>query len=153
MATYHLKNWSITSANDPYLPPEAQRLRLHGLRVEDDKEVTTSYIVTVDGRNITTYSGSVYILEDIDPDYLQWLKDSGRTHDPDHPIKVIENKSKIQSKTVNEPKMAQCNAIVHPNIAPGWGCCMCRTYNGDQRQNCKQCNHSRCDINPSKKAN
>ncbi len=150
MATYHLKNWSVTSSQDPYLPPEAQRVRLHGLRVEDDKEVTTSYIVTVDGRNITTYSGSVYILEEINPDYLQWLKNEGRTHDPDHPIKVIE---KPKSNEPAKPKMAHCEAIAHPNLQPGWGCCNCRGFNGDQRQSCRHCNHNRCDKDPGKRAN
>ena len=33
----------------------------------------------------------------------------------------------------------------HPNLAPGWGCCNCRTFNGDQRAECKHCKHKRCD--------
>ena len=38
-----------------------------------------------------------------------------------------------------------CIKIQHPNIQNGWGCCECRTYNGDQRSACKQCRHIRCD--------
>jgi thioredoxin reductase (NADPH) len=33
-----------------------------------------------------------------------------------------------------------------PALALGWGCCMCRTYNGDQRPACKQCGHARCWV-------
>ena len=43
-----------------------------------------------------------------------------------------------------------CSRIDHPNIAPGFGCCQCHTYNGDQRTNCKHCGHVRCD-NPTVK--
>lgn len=31
-------------------------------------------------------------------------------------------------------------------VAPGWGCCKCRQYNGKQRPKCKSCKHNRCDI-------
>lgn len=43
----------------------------------------------------------------------------------------------------------KCDKIIHPNIQPGWGCCKCRTYNGDQRPACKQCTHPRCDESES----
>jgi hypothetical protein len=39
----------------------------------------------------------------------------------------------------------RCTKIEHPNLQPGWGCCVCRHYNGNQRQECKACNHKRCD--------
>ena len=32
------------------------------------------------------------------------------------------------------------------NVMPGWGCCMCRTYNGHHRNECKHCGHKRCDL-------
>lgn len=41
-----------------------------------------------------------------------------------------------------------CFAINHPNLAPSWGCHECRTMNGNQRSECKQCGHVRCD-NPA----
>lgn len=31
------------------------------------------------------------------------------------------------------------------HVAPGWGCCACRTYNGSSRNECKHCGHARCD--------
>ena len=42
---------------------------------------------------------------------------------------------------------SECKAIEDiPNLAPGWGCCHCRTYNGKQRAECKSCGHARCDL-------
>lgn len=32
-----------------------------------------------------------------------------------------------------------------PGLAPGWGCCECKTYNGIQWEQCKYCSHERCD--------
>lgn len=32
------------------------------------------------------------------------------------------------------------------NVSPGWGCCVCSTYNGNQRTECKWCDHKRCDL-------
>lgn len=89
MATYHLHCWSIGSryAEDPTVAPGQQHRSLHGTRAEDGKEVTTSYIVKVDGKSITTYSGSIYILEDIDPVYLAWMTEHGYTYDAENPIK------------------------------------------------------------------
>jgi hypothetical protein len=46
----------------------------------------------------------------------------------------------------DDKKFDKCKAIDHPNLMPGWGCCKCRTYNGNQRVECKQCQHERCDI-------
>jgi hypothetical protein len=86
MATHHLYRWSVIG--DPYHAPEAPRLRLAGYRDKDAKRVHTSVIVEVNGREITTYSGSVYILEDIDPDYLKFLDETGDVYDPDNPIRV-----------------------------------------------------------------
>lgn len=86
MATYHLHRWAVIG--DPYDAPEAAKLRLVGYRDQDEKRVHTSVIVEVNGREITTYSGSVYILEDIDPDYLKFLDETGEIYDPDNPIRV-----------------------------------------------------------------
>lgn len=86
MTTYHLTNWS--TVGDDYTAPEVSKLYLSGLRVEDGRTVTTSAVVSVNGREITTYSGSVYILEDISPDYLQFLDKIGVTYDPVNPIKI-----------------------------------------------------------------
>jgi len=87
MATYHLHRWSVV-CTDPYAAPELNRIRLCGYRDQEAKRVTTTVIVEIDGRQVTTYSGSVYILEDIDLDYLQFLDAMGETYDPQNPIRV-----------------------------------------------------------------
>ena len=51
----------------------------------------------------------------------------------------------------SEEKEKRCIALSHPNLMPGWGCCVCRTYNGDQRHECKSCGHKRCDLDPTNK--
>ena len=84
---YHLKNWSVIMQGDPYTAPELFCQQLVGLRDDDPREVITSRIVSVQGRRVTTYSGSVYILDEINPEYLSWIKVSGYTYDPENPIK------------------------------------------------------------------
>lgn len=40
----------------------------------------------------------------------------------------------------------KCSPFSHPNFAGNWwGCCECKTMNGDHRDNCKTYNHDRCD--------
>jgi hypothetical protein len=46
--------------------------------------------------------------------------------------------------STEDKKMTKCTAINHPSIE-GWGCHECRTMNGNNRSNCKTCNHARCD--------
>ena len=84
---YHLKNWSLIVRGDPYMAPELSCQQLRGVRDDDPREITTSRIVAVDGRRITTYSGSVYVLEDINEDYLSWMMENGYVYDPENPIK------------------------------------------------------------------
>lgn len=38
-----------------------------------------------------------------------------------------------------------CIKISSQYLLPSWGCCQCRTFNGDQRVACKHCAHPRCD--------
>lgn len=85
---YRLEKWSLYES--PWEAPEVRHKRLVGLRDEDEGQVITSPIDKINGREVTTMSGSVYILGEIDPDYLQWMKDHGFTYDPDNPIKVHE---------------------------------------------------------------
>ena len=56
--------------------------------------------------------------------------------------------SDLKNKTT--PK---CKEIKHPNLAPGWGCCNCRTYNGEQFEDCKHCGHKRCDKETDNQVN
>jgi hypothetical protein len=87
--TYRLHKWSVTDGfvDDPYLAPERRIQKfLIGFRDDETRQIRTSMIVKIDGRTITTYSGSTYILEDIDPDYLLWMNEHGYIYDYDHPI-------------------------------------------------------------------
>jgi hypothetical protein len=90
MATYHLYRWRVVEKFDnPYLAPELNPKALEGYRDEDNKYVRTSPIAKVNGKEITTESGSVYILEDIDTDYREWLAEQeGLEFDPDNPILI-----------------------------------------------------------------
>jgi hypothetical protein len=70
-----LKNWSlIVRYKDPYSPPEEWTTCLHGNvyehpRFDDGKEITTSSIEGKVGDKVKTHSGSLYELQDIDPEY------------------------------------------------------------------------------------
>jgi hypothetical protein len=44
----------------------------------------------------------------------------------------------------------RCIEVKHYNLQPGWGCCVCKTYNGEQRLVCKVCRHYRCDRESTK---
>jgi len=85
--TYHLHKWSVMIGCDPFTAPELRAKRLTGYRDDDPREVITSPIQTIEGRTITTLSGSVYVLEDPDPEYLLWMAENGYQYDPENPIK------------------------------------------------------------------
>jgi hypothetical protein len=73
-----LNNWSTTGSFDPYLAPELHKVYLQGFAIGHpklgDTPVKTSWIVSVRGRLVITYSGSVYKLGRIDPKFRAWLK-------------------------------------------------------------------------------
>lgn len=56
----------------------------------DGKTITTSRIVSVAGREITTKSGSVYLLGEPDPEWLTYLESIGKPYDPAQPIRVLQ---------------------------------------------------------------
>jgi hypothetical protein len=87
--TYHLHRWSVIMYGGPYTSPEASSKCLCGFRSpgNDAKKVRTSPIDKINGREITTESGSVYILEDMDPDYRSWMEQEGIEWDPECPLK------------------------------------------------------------------
>lgn len=87
MATYKLHRWSVVFDTDPYKAPEARCSYLQGYRDQETQQIITSGIAKVNGREITTNSGSIYILEDICSDYLDWLDQNGYAIDPTNPIK------------------------------------------------------------------
>ncbi len=85
---YHLENWSVIQ--EPYDAPELGIKYLRGTRVEDDWFCRTSSIVKVEGRRVTTRSGSIYILGTPDPDYAAYCVSIGKEIDPECPIKIIK---------------------------------------------------------------
>ena len=88
---YKLENWSVVDIpNSPYVPPECKRKCLSGLCPERAQEVyykipkefqeeviVTSPIHEINGKRITTRSGSIYILGEIDPKYVEYLLSLG----------------------------------------------------------------------------
>src|SRR5512140_3207629 len=70
-----LDQWCVVSRTFPSLPPpEQERCCLHGQvtghpRCSDGKKVTTSLVVSRDGDNGVTKSGSAYELGEPDPAY------------------------------------------------------------------------------------
>lgn len=87
--TYFLHNWSMRYRHDnPYLAPELNPVCLVGFRDDEVKRIITSPIVAIDRKRITTKSGSIYILGDIDLEYLDWMKENNLPYDPENPIKI-----------------------------------------------------------------
>lgn len=39
-----------------------------------------------------------------------------------------------------------CLVFEHANWMTGWGCCLCRTYNGLWRDKCKNCSEPHCPL-------
>lgn len=93
-----LENWHTTTNGTPYQDPATARLLLSGKVYGhpkgphlDGRTVTTSPIVSVDGRKVTTASGSVYVLGRPKRAWLAYLKQIGKPYDPKAPIKVISS--------------------------------------------------------------
>jgi len=90
-----LEQWAVSNLSGPYTPPECQIRCISGVvsgspLFEDGKFITTSRIVSVEGRVVTTNSGSEYTLGDPDPDYVAWCVENG--FDPpseENPIRVL----------------------------------------------------------------
>ncbi len=64
-ATIH--NWRVVSTGNPFMAPECRMQSIQGEvtghpRHPDGKRVTTSTIDKIEGRTVTTYSGTVYTL-------------------------------------------------------------------------------------------
>lgn len=91
MSVVKIEDWSVSGNADPYLPPECRVTmlagRVYGHPVKSDGEkVRTSAIVKVNGRTVTTLSGTVYRLGRVSKSYLQWLKDNNIKYDSRNPI-------------------------------------------------------------------
>ena len=88
MAQYHLHKWSVQTETNPYIAPEMRSIQLVGFRDNETKRVVTSPVVKIDGKTITTRSGSVYLLQDISTEYLAWMMEQGIPYEVENPIKV-----------------------------------------------------------------
>jgi len=91
-----LEDWSAEGRQNLWSAPELQRISIVG-RVyghpdqetfPDGDRICTSYVKNVDGRIITTHSGSTYELGEIAPEYEQWITNQGYTYNYENPIKV-----------------------------------------------------------------
>lgn len=91
-----LEDWAVVVKADRYTPPEVMRECLSGkvfghYKYPDGDEITTSYIVKVEGRRITTYSGSVYLLGQPSVGYVQWCMENGvAPPSEEEPIRLIK---------------------------------------------------------------
>jgi hypothetical protein len=86
-----IKKWSLVDSEDPYLPPERRYAQLQGFvyghpKHDDGKYVRTSMIVDADGRVVKTVSGSTYLLDEPEPEYLIWLEENGYKYDIKAPL-------------------------------------------------------------------
>jgi hypothetical protein len=96
---YRIENWSVVGAEeDPYTPPEAMPLRLHGFvpdhptLAESQKKsgegINTSAITGVSGRIVQCLSRK-YRLGKISPDYRKWLRKNRPDWNWKEPIRVV----------------------------------------------------------------
>lgn len=90
-----IDHWSVSEASaSVYTPPEARGHGLVGIvfghpTSDDGTRVRTSAIVDARGRRVTTASGTVYLLGEIDPTYAAYLRGIGRVVDEDEPITMV----------------------------------------------------------------
>jgi hypothetical protein len=104
-----IQDWSITVKSDGYTAPELISPRLVGIVFghpvkKDGEKVMSGPIIKVEGRIVTTHSGTVYHLGRIDPGYRKWLKENGIPYDPKHPIVVRGPGEKLQWQKANQSK-------------------------------------------------
>lgn len=88
-----LNFWSVIQKSwDGYTAPEFIPSHLQGVveghpAHKDGTIVTTSAIKRVEGRTVTTSSGSTYILGEPDPKYIAYLIEKGKAiPDNDYPL-------------------------------------------------------------------
>lgn len=88
-----IDNWHVTPVS-PYDAPELRRNAICGIVTghhahADGSDVVTSRIVAVDGRFVTTASGTRYVLGDVSLEYREWLRRNVPDWDPANPIKDV----------------------------------------------------------------
>ena len=90
-----IENWFIEFHKYPGEAPECGTFQIRG-RVYghpehyDGKLISTSAVKKVSGRIVTTYSGSIYKLGTIEPDYRKLLKKTKPEWDWRNPITMIQ---------------------------------------------------------------
>jgi hypothetical protein len=78
-----LRNWSVISTGSPYTAPEARTYSIEGQvyghnGFEYGDDIMTSQPVKIDGRVVTTASGTKYELEGPPkPEWVAWLFNNG----------------------------------------------------------------------------
>lgn len=82
------KWWVRPYYSDPWIAPECNFNCLGGFIEGNDNPLKTSKIVAANGLEITTYSGSIYVLQDINPEYYQFIKENNIPYDPNNPITI-----------------------------------------------------------------
>ncbi len=90
-----IDRWGTAFWHGAYTAPELQGICIVGVVrdptiAEDDRSIRTSKVVGAKGRIVTTQSGSTYELGEPDPAFLAYLAETGRTYDPENPIKVVK---------------------------------------------------------------
>lgn len=91
MTTVKIDSWCIVHNQDGYTAPELVTMSLVGHvtghpRKDDGARVRTSHIVKVNGRIVTTNSGTIYELGEPDQEYVKWCDESGHPFDPEQPF-------------------------------------------------------------------
>ena len=87
-----LHNWD--AKQDPYGAPEVSPFAITG-DVEGDptrpngRRVTTSPVMSVDGRTIKTWSGTTYWLGEPSPEYRSWLREHRPGWDSENPVTML----------------------------------------------------------------
>jgi len=90
-----IEQWSTYA--DPHHAPEIRTVSLVGNvyghpNHPDGYKVRTSDIIRADGRTVHTTSGHIYVLGEIDPAFVVWMRENKIPFDPTNPIKVYNEK-------------------------------------------------------------
>lgn len=69
-----------------------------------EKWIITSSVRRAEGRRVTTESGSVYVLGEPDPKWLEWLASNDYQFDPQNPIKTVKKLSMLKPPATHEQR-------------------------------------------------
>jgi hypothetical protein len=93
-APLHLEEWALSAdVDDSIMPPELRNRYLTGnvyghARVPDGTRIATARPSKIEGRRVTTQSGSVYILGEPEDGYREYLRKNYPDWDPENPIRL-----------------------------------------------------------------